>query len=567
MNEWFKKQWARITALFKKLSLQQKLIAGGVALVLLIGIIVLIGVSGAPTSVPILVQPVKDDDSLQRIEAALEREGIRYSVSADNRVSAPDDRTAKRARAILVREDLVPKGTSPWDFLNKQNWTQTDFERDQNLRLAVASSVKEHIESLDDVDSADVIIDLTKKELFSDDQLPYKASVILTPKPGSDIETNRKKIEGIQKLIITAVSGLSPDNIVITDKSGTVLNDFTNMATLDRIEEIKKLQKIVQAQEALYGQKVTDSLQKIYGADRVRDLNLKIDMDMNKKTVDSKEIYPITVKPRTPGLPYDDSDVRESVVISESNQSTDWQGTAMNPQGPAGTEGNTPPNYADANNMNGRVVQSNVVKNYDVNRRDIHEEVTPTVKRLTVSVNIDGVYQPELDASGKPVFENGAMKRKYIPVTPEELKQAEALVMGAVGYDKSRSDSVSVTNIAVDRSKQFKDEDAEYLRQQQLQQTILFILIGLAVLLVSFIVFRLVSREIERRKRLREEELSRQHQIMRERALQQAEEEGIEVSMSVEERKRLEMQENAINMAKEHPEDVAQLIRTWLLEE
>ena len=41
----------------------------------------------------------------------------------------------------------------------------------------------------------------------------------------------------------------------------------------------------------------------------------------------------------------------------------------------------------------------------------------------------------------------------------------------------------------------------------------------------------------------------------------------MEVSMSVEERKRLELQENAINMAKEHPEDVALLIRTWLMEE
>jgi len=29
----------------------------------------------------------------------------------------------------------------------------------------------------------------------------------------------------------------------------------------------------------------------------------------------------------------------------------------------------------------------------------------------------------------------------------------------------------------------------------------------------------------------------------------------------------MELMESAINMAKEHPEDVAQLIRTWLLEE
>jgi len=88
-----------------------------------------------------------------------------------------------------------------------------------------------------------------------------------------------------------------------------------------------------------------------------------------------------------------------------------------------------------------------------------------------------------------------------------------------------------------------------------------------AGILVAFIVFRLISREMERRRKLREEELSRQHQAMREAALRSAEEEGVEVQMSVEERARLEMQENAINMAREHPEDVAQLIRTWLMEE
>jgi flagellar M-ring protein FliF len=38
----------------------------------------------------------------------------------------------------------------------------------------------------------------------------------------------------------------------------------------------------------------------------------------------------------------------------------------------------------------------------------------------------------------------------------------------------------------------------------------------------------------------------------------------VDVEMSVAERARLEMQENAINMAREHPEEVAQLIRTWL---
>ena len=37
--------------------------------------------------------------------------------------------------------------------------------------------------------------------------------------------------------------------------------------------------------------------------------------------------------------------------------------------------------------------------------------------------------------------------------------------------------------------------------------------------------------------------------------------------LSVEERERAELQEHAVAMAREHPEDVAMLIRTWLMEE
>ena len=59
----------------------------------------------------------------------------------------------------------------------------------------------------------------------------------------------------------------------------------------------------------------------------------------------------------------------------------------------------------------------------------------------------------------------------------------------------------------------------------------------------------------------------RQQQAAREAALWEAKEDGMDVTMSVEETRRMELQENAINMAKEHPEEVALLIRTWLMEE
>ena len=162
---------------------------------------------------------------------------------------------------------------------------------------------------------------------------------------------------------------------------------------------------------------------------------------------------------------------------------------------------------------------------------------------------------------------DGSIQRTYTAPSQELLASIKTIVEHAIGFDPSRGDSVTVQHVQFDRTREHLEEDASARRQQQIQQIVLYSLIGIAALLVAFIAFRLISREIERRRRLREEELARQHQAMREAALRSAEDEGTEVEMSVEERARLEMQENAVNMAREHPEDVAQLIRTWLMEE
>ena len=95
----------------------------------------------------------------------------------------------------------------------------------------------------------------------------------------------------------------------------------------------------------------------------------------------------------------------------------------------------------------------------------------------------------------------------------------------------------------------------------------MFTLVGVAVILIAVIIFRISSREIERRRRLAEEARIREQEEARQRALMEAQQQGMEVTMSVEERKRAELQENAVAMAKEHPADVAMLIRTWLMEE
>ena len=568
MNEWLKKTLERLKTLWGSWGLVQKLILAGVAVAVIAGVVVLVSVSGAPTQVRLISTPIKSDDELRLITSRLDEEGIAFDVGEGNVLYVKDEPTRARANAILLREDLIPKGTDPWAVFSINQFTVTNFERDINLRNAIIQEVTKHIESLADIDKANVVLELPEDKLFAADQKQVTASVILYPKPGSDITTNRKKLEGVQKIIRFAVTGLTDENIVITDQNGLQLNDFAGLEDFDRIERTKREQQLVQKQEAYYRAAVLKALQQIYTSDRVRDLNVKIDMDMSKKSVSTEEHFPFVLKADNPTTPYDDSVIQPSVTLSTEKTSYEYQGTGFNPEGPAGVEGQTAPAYKDLQNMVGKAVQTHEIQNEALNKRASVEERSPTIDRVTVSVNIDGVWKWKYNDKGEPaVGPDGGIEREYLAVDQADLDAAAALVRDAIGYDRMRGDSVTVRNIRFDRSAQFKSEDAEFLRRQQTNKVILYSLIGVAFLLVAFIVFRLASRELERRRRISEEKRALEQQMLRENAIRQAEEQNIEVSMSVEERKRLDLQEHAINMAKEHPEDVAQLIRTWLREE
>jgi flagellar M-ring protein FliF len=340
------------------------------------------------------------------------------------------------------------------------------------------------------------------------------------------------------------------------------------MAAMDRLSLIERENRMILALETKYRALVLGALQQIYTPNRVRDLNIKIDMDMSKMTIDTRESFPVTIQPRTPGLPYDDSVLLESILVSESVSETTWRGTGFNPEGPAGVEGQTPPAFRDMSNLYGEMTQTTRTHNQEINQRVIQEDKSPSIDRVTVSVNIDGSWRKLYDEKGNMIINpDNSIEREYTPIPPEDIRSAEALIRNAIGYNSGRGDAVIVTNIPFDRTEEFRLEDAAELRRKQIQITVIIFLTGLILLLFGFVLFRMISREMERRRRLAEEERARREQMLRESAMAEAEQDGMDVSISLEERTRMELMEAAINMAKEHPEDAAQLIRTWLMEE
>lgn len=570
MPEWLRKFFNNIRDIWSQWSMMRRAMLIAIVVVIIGAFVILANLSSQPAQALILNSALTDQEMAARISSALDAENIPHTQGADGLFYAADEITAKQARAVLIREDLLPGQLDPWNFFtNMDRWTLTDFDRDINLQRALTNNLEQHIAALNDVDSANVTLVLPETQLFAEDQKPATASVVIQTKPGSDISENRTKIEGIVKLIQFAVEGLESENITILDIRGTVLNDFEGMEDYDRLNITNRMLRQKRALEAQYTATILRSLSNVFSTGRVNIVNLDIDLDFNRKAIETTEHFPVTMVEDNPNTPYSELEVSPSILRSKDVASSNFEGTGFNPEGPPGVEGQTPPAYQDLTNLVGRYNSDRNVENYEVNVRNIREEKSPyEIKRISLGMVIDGTWGFKFDEQGEAVvLPGGDRERVYTPISEDVLVQAREVVEGAIGFSKERGDIVTVENIPFDRSEQFRLEDEEWQRQQQIQRGIIWSILGVLLLLVLLVLLRVILRLIERRRIIQEEQLAREHQMMREKALRNIEKENLETDGSVGDRVRQEMQENARELARENPENVAHLVRSWLNEE
>jgi flagellar M-ring protein FliF len=565
MKEFLQKIITQLKNVYTKLNKKQKIILLAIAALTIISIIFLIGYSGKATKV-ILYSDLNAKD-FGEITKKLQEWGYDFTPK-DNSiwVKAEDKQYIKMK---LAQEGIIPEGIKGWELFDMQKWTTTDFERNINKRRAIIGEITKHLKMLkDDIEDVSIQITMPEKELYIDEEVPWKASVVITPAPYSDITKNKEKIKGIIKMIAFGVDKLSPENIVVVDNHGNILSDFEEEEKTDYIKRAKLEAKVIESLRRKLEEDIYTGLAKFIGRDKV-DARVYLDVDFNQEYIEKKEYIPIQLKPDNPATPYDESEYVDKITRSEKETTEKFQGYGFVPEGPPGIEPNYPPGYKEASDKYGKYEKEEKIKNYEISEQKSEIKRAPyKIKKISVAVWVDGIWKKVYDEKGNLVLNKDmTIKREYIPRSPEELKKYEEIVKGAIGYDPARGDLVVVKNVQFDWSEKWHKEDLEVLRKMQLRKTLIWTLITLFALFLGTLFYRAISREIARRRRIREEELAMQQQMMREAALKAAEEEGVEVELSLEEKARLEMQQNAINLARERPEDVAALIRTWLAEE
>ena len=573
MNDKLKAALDKAKNQWNKWSKVQKGIFGGVIALIVVAVIVLGTVSTQDGRVSLFNASINDTQAFERIVTRLEEENVPFTTTADGRIYVDNSRVARRLKAVVVQEGLLPSNMDVWSFLNVNQFTVTDFEQKEKVRLAIAKDLEALLKSLDDVDNASVKIAMPETELFAEDNKPVTASVVITPSFSSDLVTNRAKIEGIERLVTRAIPRIDRENITITDNSGIELNS-KNFQVVDRLHLTEAQLKIKQKAEKLLYEKVKRVLTNngVGSApippSRISISPVEIDMQFNEESYIYDEILPIILKADNPDTPYDDQQIIEKVLVESVVNTEEYNGTGFNPEGPAGVEGQVPPAYKDLQGLVARYGKDQSESRYETSKKQTTVNKTPwQINGISVSVLIDGITVKERDASGNYIeSENGGIQRSYVPVDEETLRSLRSAVEGAIRYDQNRGDIVEVRNVQFDRTAEFEQEDNAYRTSKKVKQALFATLLTLVVLLSLIFLIRTIVHWRERRRKLREEERARQLAMERQAMLDRLDN-PINIPMTGEDAEKNELFREAQVMAREHPEDVAQLIRAWLVEE
>lgn len=566
----FKNILSKIKETLSKLTMVQKAIVGAIVLAIVVLFVVIMSTSTDGGKYPLygINHQIKEKD-MEKIVKSLKTMNQEYEINGQQ-IFVKDKETAMKLRTQLGLEGIIPKGIKSWDLFDNQPFTTTDFERKINVQRAITASIKKHLQAIDEIERADVVISFGEKKYFADDikNFPLTASIVITPSPGSDISSNKKKIKGLRDLIAKGVDRLKPENVVIMDHSGNVLTDkLTESNEENNIRMAKEHLKIKERLRMQYYRELRSQLSKVF-TDKRFDIKVNLELNWDIKKIKDNLIKPIVIKPDNPETPYDDSVVQLSAKVSEKKTTETFRGQGYIPEGPAGIENQVPAGLKEKMDRYNVYQKQEVINNNEFSR-SVQEIIKDPydIQKLTVSVFLDGQWEKLRDNDGDLVLENGRIKRKFLPVPKEDVKKVEALLKAYTGYNEIRGDRVAVHSAKFDRSSEFEAEDEEIRKARRLRRTIFAIVIGIISLFVISIIYKAVEREMARRRRQREEELIKQQEALRLAALKAAENESMTAELSPEERAKLELQETALKVSKEKPEEVAKLIRTWLSEE
>ena len=395
---------------------QKRLISLGALVVILVSAVVVLLLWMNKTEFQVLYSNLSEDDAAKVVEM-LRDENIQFEIGAGGIISVP--REVVHETRLRAAGAGLPRGSGVgFEIFDKSGFGVTEFVQKVNYTRALQGELARTISVLNEVESARVHIVTPKKRLFSSEGELARASVVLKFVEGGRL--NASQVIGVVNLIASSVDGLNHKNVTIVDTSGRLLSGDGDEDTSSNISSTQfEYQKTIE--KVLVG-RVQSILEPVVGKDKVM-VRVTADIDFTRAEMTEEKFDP------------------ESVVV-RSEQTSKEKSTSGGSGGVPGVVSNVPgKQVAAAGGKGSGTEKQNETINYEISKT-ISKTVLPTgvLKRLSVAVLVDGIYKVTMDEEGTEV-------RTYQPWEAGDLEKFKNLVMGAVGVQFDRGDTLKVVNI------------------------------------------------------------------------------------------------------------------------
>ncbi|WP_018149956.1 flagellar basal-body MS-ring/collar protein FliF [Leeia oryzae] len=430
MAQAFPQTLSAITARFGQLPNPRKIgvmVAIAAALALLIGLLLWSQKPGQK----VLFANLSDKDS-GAVIASLQQMNVPYTIDSGNVIKVPED-LVYDTRLKLATQGLPKSGPAGFELLDNQRLGVSQFAEQVSYQRAIEGELARSIESIDAVDTARVHLAFPKSTVFVREQQKPSASILLNLRGGRILDD--AQIAGIMHLVASSVPDLPVQNVTIVDQKGNLLSADANSSGKNPGLDAKQLEYVHQV-ELSYTKRIEDILSAVWGKDNIKaQVTAQLDFAQTEQTSESFKPNPTpaeaTVRSQqTVETLGDGASGPSGVPGALSNQPP---GAATAPLVAQNPPGSTTPGTTAATNTNTRHRENTI--NYEVDKTVSHTLLpTGVVKRLSVAVVVN--YKQKV-ANGKASF---------VPLSKEELGQAENLVREAMGFNNQRGDTLNLVN-------------------------------------------------------------------------------------------------------------------------
>ncbi len=256
-------------------------IIGGV--VLFLALVVTISIVGASNKqsngTEITGEPLKENVDLLTTDnagKAIEIQALlaKYDIAVSRRLDGTksilylkkgDCKTGRKACYTTDRDlaliQIVQSGLMDQnvglEIFDKGDFTSTKEDKKIRLSRAINGELSRLIRRIDGVDNASVFISIPEQTMFTSMQKPVTATVQITLAKDAT-KLDQLKVKAITNLLLGSVTGLTAENIAITDTNGNTYHSIMNAEDemLRRLEENDKYMttKVNQQLDRLIGQ-------------------------------------------------------------------------------------------------------------------------------------------------------------------------------------------------------------------------------------------------------------------------------------------------------------------------